>query len=236
MAATTGSQLDMGSMVRSGLTTGVTPGTWFTFTSDPNPAAVNPVHGMPYTFTTVTPPSGVASTHAACLTSTGFIGFDAGQGFNFAVTGGPAPDAGPDAAAPPATPTTFDTTPYKGVKFYAMAMGAAGSPAIKISFPDDQTHGAVTSSTCNVNLGKGQSGQCDDDFADQAEAVSATWVQISIPFATGISQQGYGGTAGTFPSWDAAHVYGMNFQVGGPTADAGNPAFGFCIADIEFTQ
>jgi hypothetical protein len=194
---------------------------WYTFTSDV-PTSVDPNHNSPFFFMTVNSPPGVASTRAACLNSPGFIGYYAGEGFNFAIKG--------------ATPTTFDTRLYTGVKFWAVAIPAAAWPTIKIDFPDDQTSGVIATSTCNIDLGAGQPGMCDDDFADQAEPLSATWVQITILFSS-LFQGGYGGIAGTFASWDAAHVYGMNFQVNGSQPDAGrNPPFGFCIADIEFTR
>jgi hypothetical protein len=234
MAALSGSQIDMSPVVRAGLPSGESPGTWYSFTSDLSTSVV-PNQNLPFFFTTVRPPPGVASTRAACLTSPGFVGFYAGEGFNFAVTAGATADAGQ--MVPTAVAAPFDARSYSGVKFWAIAIPDAGPPPpLKIAFPDDQTSGAVASSTCNVDLRAGQAGQCDDDFADQAEALSFTWEQFTIPFST-LTQGGYGGVAGTFVSWDAAHVYAMNFQVNGMQPDAGpNPAFGLCIADIEFTR
>ncbi len=147
-------------------------------------------------------------------------------------------------AAPPATATTYNAIqsingkPLTGITFWAMALPDAGAlPSIKIAFPDDQTHGADPNALCHrTDAG---AGQCDDDYADQAEGLSATWTQITIPYAN-LIQGGYGGAVGTFPTWDGAHSWGINIQVNGagPSTDGGpnNAAFGFCIADIQFTQ
>jgi hypothetical protein len=219
MAAASGAQIDMSPRVRAGLPNGASPGAWYSFTSDV-PTSVLPNQNAPFFFTAVSPPPGVASTHGACLTSPGFVGFYAGEGFQFAVSGG--------------TPAAFDTRPYRGVRFWVIGIPYGGAvPVIKIDFPDDQTSSAVATSACNVNVGQRTPGQCDDNFADQAEPLTTSWTQIGIRFSA-LAQGGYGGPAGTFVSWDAAHVYGMNFQVNGVQADAGNPSFSFCIADIEF--
>ncbi len=222
-SAAVGSQLQFGSSVKALVPSGDKIGTWYTYGW--NAAAgqtLTPAQGAPFSFTTTTG----MFTRAACVSSAGYVGYSAGEGFNFAT-------ADVDSSNPPAVP--LNVSSFTGITFWAMST-TTGTPMVRVKFPDDQTYGSDPTALCqpDASLPTGDTaGQCDDDFCDNV-TLTSSWTQVSILFSN-LNQSSFGAT---FPGGlDTKNVFGIQFEnEGGGTTDAGAPGFQYCIADINFTQ
>jgi hypothetical protein len=210
--------------VKALVPSGDTIGTWYTYGW--NAAAgqtLTPVQGAPFSFTTTTG----MFTRAACVSSAGYVGYSAGEGFNFAT-------AGVDSSNPPAVP--LNVSNFTGITFWAMSTSTTtAGTMVRVKFPDDQTYGSDPTALCqpDASLPAGaKAGQCDDDFCDNV-TLTSSWTQVSILFSD-LNQSNFGAS---FSALDTKNVFGIQFEnEGGGTTDAGASAFQFCIADINFTQ
>jgi hypothetical protein len=201
-------------------------GTWYTYGwNAPAGATLTPVQGAAFAFESF---DAGQFPRAACVGSTGYIGYSAGEGFNFATT---APDAG-SAAVP------LDVSAYSAFTFWAMSSTSGGS-TVRVKVPDDQTYGADSTANCHeTDSGVPKAGICDDDFSYTA-SVTSTWTQftvgLSVNAAVGqLTQNAFGAT---YTDLDSHNVFGIQFENEGSTmADGGASAFQFCIAQIDFVK
>lgn len=215
-SALTGAALTAGSDLTALIPTGDSIGTWYTYGWNAAAGAlVTPAQGTPFAFETVdsgTPPK------AACVTSTGYIGYSAGEGFNFATT---APDAG-------SNPVGINISSFTGITFLAMS---STSTSIEVKFPDDQTNGSDLTAACQ-DAGANAS-QCNNDF-NFIETLTPTWTSYTVPFSALAQSPDFGEM---FAAIDLNHVFGIQFEdEGSGEADGSAPAFNICIADLSFTQ
>jgi hypothetical protein len=209
-----------------------TPGYWFTTINDTG-GSITPVpaaNGGAWSYTAVTGPSDASISNAACIrgvtSPTQYS--EAGEGFNFALQ---KIDAAPDSGAQ-APAVEYDISSYTGISFWAYGAADAGPQAnIRVLFPDHTTdpRGGVC-----VNDAAAASSQCYDSW-QKTITIAPGWQFVTVTFASDLGQLGFGLSETSF---DAAHVYGMTFQVNGPqTADAGvGTPFDLCIADINFVN
>jgi hypothetical protein len=199
------------------LPSGETRGFWFTYGSDPaTGATLTPAPSAAFTFTSF---DAGPVMHAACVSSSGFDGGFAGEGFNFATV---INDAGQPVAVP------VDVSQYSGFTFCAMSPTAtANNPlSIRVRIPDDQTYGLDPTAAChNPDAGGG----CDDDFSQDDELVTSQWSQPAPPpYFLNIGQNNFGAQ---FATIDSQNVFGVRFEVEA-SEDAGGAPFQFCIAQI----
>ncbi|HXX70135.1 MAG TPA: hypothetical protein VEK07_23350 [Polyangiaceae bacterium] len=214
--AYTGSALSAGTDLLALIPTNDVIGTWYTYGWDAAAGAtLTPAQGTPFAFKSIasgTPPE------AACLASTGYFGFSAGEGLNFATT---TIDAG-------SNPVPIDISSFTGITFLAMS---SSSTNIEVRFPDDQTDGNDPTAVCQ-DAGANQSA-CNDDF-NTVVALTPNWTWFTVPFS-GLVQSSFGALFAN--GIDLHNVFGIQFEdEGSGMADGGPTTFQFCIADIYFTQ
>jgi hypothetical protein len=195
-------------------------GGWFSSCQDPNPNAVSPPPA-PALFTyraiepAVTPVvGGPTISNAACLSSPGFNGYYALEGFNFLYA------PGKNDAAP------LDLSAYTGISFWAYATpGKLDLPtAIRVNFDNVDTS-PTPGSTCVMDGGA----ESCDDFGEYVTLTSG-WALYTIHWRDmDFKQKGFDG-AQSFPSFDE-RVYATTFSVDGPDPFP----FDFCIAQVEFS-
>jgi len=212
--AATGTQLNAGSALRALIPSSGKVGTWYSYGWNAAAgAAITPPQGS-FTFTAQT--SGMF-TKAACVSSTGYVGYSAGEGLNFATEN-------VDSAMPPIV--ALDLSSFTGITFWAMS---SSMTTVRVKFLDDQTDGSDPTAACNVDAA---GGQCDDSFSED-EPVSTGWTQITVAFSD-LIQHGFGAT---FAGLDKQNVRQLQFEdEGSGLADGGAPAFSYCIGPVSFTQ
>jgi hypothetical protein len=206
-SSTTGTQIHLTAVA---LPSGEAPGAWYAYGSDPGTNA------------TLTPPAGVEPAftaldagpfpHAACVSSSGFDGAFAGEGFYFATV---EDDAGQTLAAP------VDFSAFSGFTFWAMS---TTNTWIRVNVPDDQTFGLDPTAACH---GVEAGGSCDDDFSQDNETLTGTWTQFLVYFLN-LSQNNFGAQ---FYTLDTQNLFGVQFQVEG-SEDGGAIPFQFCVSQI----
>jgi hypothetical protein len=223
-SATVGSQIQLKALT---VPSGDSVGTWYTYGWNPAAGAtLTPVQGAAFAFMSFD--AGQFS-RAACVSSTGYVGYSAGEGFNFATT---APDAG-SVAVP------LDVSAYSGISFWVMT--TTPTATLRVKLPDDQTYGsgdktALCQSEGGLPMGD-TPGQCDDDFKDDllSTMLTSSWTQVTVNF-TDLIQSGFGAK---FPNGlDTKAVFGIQFENEGAAnmADASESPFQFCIAQIDFVK
>jgi len=173
-------------------------GYWYTF----NDGTGVQVPAPTVLFKPTVPGSTTSAKFAATTSGPAFTKYGAGMGFDF------------NNKASKSCP--YDASAYTGIKFWAK--GNTGNMAgmmlkamIKIPATTPTT---ADSGTCAAT--------CEDHFNVKA-ALTSTWTQFSLPFAT-ITQDGFG----TKTTFDKAHILAVQFQV------AQNVKFDFSIDDITF--
>jgi hypothetical protein len=222
-SAPVGSQIQLKALT---VPSGDSVGTWYTYGwNAPAGATLTPVQGAAFAFESF---DAGQFPRAACVGSTGYIGYSAGEGFNFATT---APDAG-SAAVP------LDASAYSAFTFWAMSSTSGGS-TVRVKVPDDQTYGADSTANCHeTDSGVPKAGICDDDFSYTA-SVTSTWTQFTVGLSVnaavgGLTQNAFGAT---YTDLDSHNVFGIQFENEGSTMpDGGASAFQFCIAQIDFVK
>jgi hypothetical protein len=223
-SAPVGSQIQLKALT---VPSGDNVGTWFTYGWDGAAGTtLTPVAGSAFTFTSF---DAGQFPRAACVSSTGYVGYSAGEGFNFAT-------APSDSGNAPAVP--LDISAYTSFTFWAMSSTTAGS-MVRVKLPDDQTHGAYTTAKCHqADSGVEFAGTCDDDFSYTA-SVTTTWTQFTVGLSANaavdpLTQNMFGAQ---YPDIDSHNVFGIEFENDGSgLADGGAPAFQFCIAQIDFVK
>jgi len=175
-------------------------GYWYTY----NDGTGTQVPAPSVLFKGTAPGSTATPKFAATTSGPAFTSYGAGMGFDFNNT------------AKKSCP--YNASVYTGIKFWAKAntgnmTGMTLKAMIKIPATTPTT---ADGGTCAA--------KCEDHFfLKPAPALTATWTQYTMPFAS-IAQDGFG-TAATF---DKTSLLGVQFQV------AASVAFNFSIDDITF--
>jgi len=181
--------------------TGSRVGYWYTY----NDGTATQVPDPKVLFKGVTPGHMPTTGLSATTSGPAFTKYGAGMGFDFNNTASKS--------------CAYDASAYTGIKFWAKAnTGNMAAMTLKamIKIP------ATTPTTAD---GGTCTGTCEDHFyLKPAPALTATWAQYTMPFAT-IAQDGFGTKVASF---DKAHILAMQFQV------AQNIAFNFSVDDITF--
>ncbi len=221
----------------TGLPTGEYPGYWYDGVSSSDPRnTVTPPNNM-YTYSVLPAPhttmTGVTSAHGAHVACPIWdqYGF-CQQAFEFAQVNVDA--AAPEGGATPRVTAAFDISQYNGITFWVMAGPKMDATAkIRVLFPD-------IDSDPRGNRCGGDAGQCYDSwsYVIPSAMVTSSWTQVSVAYAPAdgvLAAQSFGFEA---PHFDPAHVYGIGFQVSGPSVMDASAAVNadYWIDDIYFTK
>lgn len=223
-SAPVGSQIELKALT---VPSGDSVGTWYTYGWNAAAGAtLTPVQGGAFTFTSF---DAGQFARAACVSSTGYVGYSAGEGFNFAT----APSDSGNASAVP-----LDISAYTAITFWAMSSTSGGS-MVRVKLPDDQTYGADSTAKCyQADSGVEFAGKCDDDFSYTASVTSA-WTQFTVGLSANsavdpLMQNAFGAQ---YADIDSHNVFGIQFEnEGSGLMDGGASAFQFCIAQIDFVK
>jgi hypothetical protein len=193
-------------------------GFWFTASDDLHSPLIPAPLGL-FTYAAVpssmTPDGGPMN--AACLTSNGFTGYFAAEGFNFVWPQGKLSPAG----------DPFDVSAYTGIRFWAWSRWVG--QVIRVNFPDLDTEVADPTSMCNLHL---DAGQCSNDWSIQNLQLTDVWTPYTIRWDQ-LTQADWGPKV---PQFDTKHVFATLFNLGGYGPSDRYPPFEFCVSQIYFTQ
>lgn len=183
-------------------------GSWFLLTDGSGTLTPEKVEMMPL----VAEAGGAcASAYAYHTTGSGFTGWGAGAGTDFAPKTGEAR-------------TPYDLSGYTGV---ALRAKAAASVTVRVSISDKNT--AVEGGVCTDTEDKTDPTRCEDYFGKEI-LLGAEWQDFTIPFAE-MTQRGWGLPATAF---EATQAYTLRLVVKG---DAAAPvSFDLWIDDVRFTH
>jgi hypothetical protein len=165
-------------------------GAWFVL-NDGTPGGVQvPAMGTPFTMTAI-PGGRGTSMYAVHTSGHGFTTWSALIGFWVN-------------KLPSAYKQLYDASRWNAITFWAKTSGADASTfsaAVRVQFPDKDTDPDGQVCTADGSLG------CSDHFG-KTILLTTDWQKYTIRFSS-LQQAGFGAPA---PSFDAAHLYGVEFQ------------------------
>jgi hypothetical protein len=148
---------------------------------------------------------------ALCMKGTGFTTWGAGMGTDLGMT----------STDGMMTKTTYDASMYTGISFWAKAnMGSA--LAVRVSLKDANT--APEGGNCDATMPSGAEA-CNDDWGKNI-TLTTSWAPYTVLYSE-LRQSMWGKT---FPSFNAAAVYAVQFQVNKGLD------FDICIDDLAFVR
>jgi hypothetical protein len=181
-------------------------GAWFVLNDGSDGGVQVPAMGAPFDMTAI-PGGRGASAYAAHTSGQGFTTWSPLVGFWLN-------------KAPSAFKQLYDASRYNAITFWARTSAsdaAKFSASVRVQFPDRDTDPDGQVCTADGSLG------CSDHYGRNV-VLTSDWVKYTIRFSQ-LQQAGFGQPAGGF---DAAHMYGVEFQF------ALGSAFDCWIDDIAF--
>jgi hypothetical protein len=165
-------------------------GAWFVLNDGTDGGVQTPAMGTPFNMTSI-PAGRGASTYAAHTSGQGFTSWSPLIGFWLK-------------KSPATFKQLYDASRYNAITFWAKTTrpdAARFSASVRVQFPDKNTDPDGQVCTADGSLG------CSDHFGKTID-LTPDWVKYTIRFSS-LAQAGFGNPA---PAFDAAHVYGIEFQ------------------------
>jgi hypothetical protein len=165
-------------------------GAWFVLNDGTDGGVQVPAMGTPFNMTAIAGGRG-ASTYAAHTSGQGFTSWSPVIGFWLK-------------KSPATFKQLYDASRYNAITFWAKTTrsdAARFSASVRVQLPDKNTDPDGQVCTADGSLG------CSDHFGRNID-LTPDWVKYTIRFSS-LQQAGFGNPA---PAFDAAHVYGIEFQ------------------------
>lgn len=216
----------------TGYPTGESPGYWYDGVgpTDPRNTLTPPANAFAYSLlpaphTTMPNVTSTHGAHVACALWPQYAYCQ--EALEFA-------QAPSDAGGSATVGVSYDISAYTGITFWVMA-GANMTPGgVRVLFPD------INSDPRGGHCAVGDAGACYDSWSYEIPAtmVTTSWQQVTVTYAPMNGQLGVQNFGYEAANFDTKHVYGITFQVSGPSVMDASAAINadYWIDDIYFAK